>query len=363
MNTKLVYVLTSDPDKNYCEQALMSIYTARYHNPNATIILIVDDLTDKLFVGKRAEVFEYVSEKIVVPLPAGMSMMERSRQLKTSSRKLLEGNMLYIDSDTIVTGTLKEIDNCQYEIAAVLESHLPVKQFNQTLFDKVQQNALILGWDANEEDYYYSSGVIYAKDTLLTRDYFDKWNHFWQDGKKKGVSIDQPSFAKANIESDYIIGRLDDIWNCVMFTQPLFDKEAKIMHFCSFRNMSYAFGDTFLNKIQNEGIKQSEFVRYSILNPHITYLPFENRIYKYSFSDFLKLIDQLRKTSSLVYIHLNADFSDYISDRRFEKIAEKLFLRKMFLLGAIVLVIYKFYRVRINKNFKYVSNTCSADNF
>lgn len=53
MKTKLVYVLTCAPDKNYIEQAHMAIWSARYHNPDATIVLIVDDKTDALLTGKR----------------------------------------------------------------------------------------------------------------------------------------------------------------------------------------------------------------------------------------------------------------------------------------------------------------------
>ena len=67
MRTKLVYVLTCAPEKHYIEQALMSVFSARHWNPDAHIVLLVDDLTDKLLVGKRADVLDYISEKIVVP--------------------------------------------------------------------------------------------------------------------------------------------------------------------------------------------------------------------------------------------------------------------------------------------------------
>ena len=44
MNTKLVYVLTSASDKHYIEQALMAVYSARHWNPDAHIVLVVDDI-------------------------------------------------------------------------------------------------------------------------------------------------------------------------------------------------------------------------------------------------------------------------------------------------------------------------------
>ena len=86
MQTKLVYVLTCAPEATYIEQALISIWSARYHNPDAHIVLLVDDLTNQLLVGKRAEVLEYVTEKVVVELPAEMNVVNRSRWIKTSGQ-------------------------------------------------------------------------------------------------------------------------------------------------------------------------------------------------------------------------------------------------------------------------------------
>ena len=64
MKTKLVYVLTCAPEATYIEQALISIWSARYHNLDAHIVLLVDDKTNELLVGKRAEVLVYITEKV-----------------------------------------------------------------------------------------------------------------------------------------------------------------------------------------------------------------------------------------------------------------------------------------------------------
>ena len=98
MQTKLVYVLTCTPEATYIEQALISIWSARYHNPDAHIVLLLDDKTNELLVGKRAEVLEYVTEKVVVPFEdANATMMCRSRWIKTQVRQLVKGDFLFID--------------------------------------------------------------------------------------------------------------------------------------------------------------------------------------------------------------------------------------------------------------------------
>ena len=360
MNTKLVYVLTSEPEKNYIEQALMSVYTARFYNPDAYIVLIVDDLTDKLLVGKRAEVLEYISEKKVIKLADGMPMMERSRWIKTSVRNLVDGDLLFIDCDTLITCSLEDIDQFPFELGAVWESHLPIAQFNSVLYDKVKKNATVLNWDISKVDYYYSSGVILAKDTKQNRLFFKRWHNNWLKGCEKGVSIDQPSFAKADIETGHLIHRLDDRLNCVMYTHVLFVNEAKIMHFCSFRNMSYVFSDHFLDKVKKEGVKGNEFIRYSVLHPHHTYLPFDNSIFHFHLKDYLIMILTVRKVAKLVHRHLNGAYDDYITSG-IDSYLIKLFKRRRYFISAVLLTVYKFYRVKLNKKYKYVENTCSIN--
>ena len=325
MKTKLIYVLTSAPDNNYCEQALMSVFTARHHNPDAYILLIVDDLTDKLFVGVRTEILNYISEKLVIPLNSNMSLMERSRWLKTSVRNLVQGDLLFIDCDTLITRSLENIDNCTYELGAVLESHLPIKEFNKLLYEQLEKNSKLLDWDAKKENYYFSSGVIFAKDSEKNKLFFEKWNSYWFEGTKKGVKIDQPSFAKANIELNRPIQKLDDIWNCVMYTHPTFDRDAKILHFCSFRNMSYVFSDQFLNKVNQSGVNANDFVKYSILNPYASYIPFDNAIYRFKLHDYFLLFKNIHKTSKLLSRHLEASFDDFLYATGIEKYIKSLF--------------------------------------
>jgi len=361
MNTKLVYVLTCAPEKNYIEQALLSVFTTRHYNPSANIILIVDDQTNTLLIGKREEILNYTSEKIVVNLDPALSMMDKSRWLKTSVRNLVKGDFLFIDCDTLITQSLNEIDECEYPVAAVPESHLPIKKFNQHLYDKVDRLSSKLGWNIEEEQYYFSSGVIYVKDLPQNYELFDKWHTYWKEGCEKGVSIDQPSFAKANIQMNRPVKILDGIWNCVMYTHEAFAYSSKILHFCSFRNMSYVFEDRFLEKVKQEGIERNEFVKFSILNPYKTFIPFENVIYNYKMKDHFLLFKDIRGISKLVFENLGADFDDYIGKTRVESVAKSLLKNKYFRIGALLMTAYKFYRVKLNKNYKYVSNTC-ADN-
>lgn len=360
MKTKLVYILTCSPDDNFIEQALLSIYTARYYNATALIILIVDDLTNKLLVGRRAEILEYISEKLVVDLPDDMNMINRSRWLKTSFRKLISGDLLFIDCDTIITSSLNEIDNCSSEIAAVLDSHLPLNKYLVSIFDHVRKRAEIVGWDVTKEKYYFNSGVIYVKDTEGNSRFFEDWHSCWIKGIKSQIIADQPYFALANIKSGRPVQRLDDVWNCIMYTQPLFVDHAKIMHFSSFKNMSYLFGNSFLRKVRNDGVQNNDFIKYSILNPLLSFVPFDNLIYQFNVKGCWKFIHKITKTSKLISIHLNKNYEPYLNTSFAGNFSKILFSKNLFWIGSFMFTMYKLYSVKINRNYKFVANVCSV---
>lgn len=45
MKTKIIYVLVSNENDCYLEQALVSIYSLRLYNPDANLLLLVDEET------------------------------------------------------------------------------------------------------------------------------------------------------------------------------------------------------------------------------------------------------------------------------------------------------------------------------
>lgn len=63
MKTKIAYVLVSDESDTYLEQTIISLYSLRLYNPNVTVVLVVDDITDLTIKGKRCKILEYISEK------------------------------------------------------------------------------------------------------------------------------------------------------------------------------------------------------------------------------------------------------------------------------------------------------------
>lgn len=285
MRTKLVYVLTCAPEATYIEQALMAVWSARHWNPSAHIVLVTDDKTDALLTGKRREILKYISKKIVVPFEDdALTPMYRSRWIKTQVRQMIDGDFLFVDSDTICQRPLSDIDSFECEVGAVFESHLPVNEFCGSLHRKAKELNATIGVDIDTEQLYYSSGVLLVKATNKTHRLFELWHQYWKEGVMLGLKIDQPALAKANREMGYIIRQIPDTYNCILFTRPPFVREAHILHISAYQNPSFLFTDKVMNYVRENGI-ENPWIKKMILNPCATILPFDYSIKHMSFRE------------------------------------------------------------------------------
>ena len=320
MKTKLVYVLTCAENQTYIEQALMSVFSARHWNPDAYIVLLVDDQTDLLLVGKRSEILNYVSEKIVVPFEdPSLSPVYRSRWIKTSVRPLVQGDHMYIDCDTIIQKPLSEIDDFACKVGAVPDSHLPVKDYHPSMYDRAKKLTASLGVDLDAERLYYNGGIIYSKDTDASLQFYKYWHQYWLDSVALSIGIDQPALAKANREMGRIIEPIPDVFNCIVYTQNSFTRDARILHISAFRNPSYLFTDKVLAYVRANGLENNWLID-SILNPCATMLPFDNDLLHSTFKQRRLWIREIARFSKGYGRYIDDSFSDFIMSQRFRKL-------------------------------------------
>jgi lipopolysaccharide biosynthesis glycosyltransferase len=326
MKTKLVYVLTCSEDEYYIEQALMSVFSARHWNPDAHIVLLVDDQTNCLLVGKRAEILNYVSEKIVVPFEdATLSPVYRSRWIKTSVRQLVQGDFLYIDCDTIVQKSMSELDEFTCEIGAVLDSHLLIKEYIPSIYNKIKRQTSLLEIELENEIVYFSSGVLYVKDTYLTNRIYRLWNQIWEEFLVDNSFIaDQPSLAKANILVGRAIQCIPDVYNCIVYTQNGFTRNAKILHISSYKNPSYLFTSKVLQYVRKFGL-DNDWIISSILNPCATFLPFNYDLLHSSFRQRRQWIKEISVFSRGYGKYIDSTFADFPMLSRFRRLVVWLF--------------------------------------
>lgn len=231
MKTKIVYCIVSNEEDIYLEQAWVSIYTLRKYNPDADVILLVDKGTEATLTGKRAGIRELVTEVVAVDAPDGYNAMQRSRYLKTNFRQFITGDLLFIDADTVIGGTLAGIDNIDAEIACVPDGH---RSFRELLeYDIIRQRIYsVFDIMTSDVEFYFNSGVIYVKDTPRMHAFFADWYELWKySAFERKLATDQPALFMANRKNDYLINQLPGEYNCQIAYSLKYFYGGLILHF------------------------------------------------------------------------------------------------------------------------------------
>ncbi len=358
MKTKLVYVLTCAPEATYIEQALMAVWSARYHNPDAYIALLTDDLTNELLIGTRGELLKYISEKIVVPFDADKNMHYRSRWLKTSVRQLVKGDYLFIDCDTITMCDLSHIEQIDAEIAMCRDENTNIADEDYAAAKPMIENCKKIGFDVTKEKYYFNSGVMYVKDTETTHKLYECWHELWQDGVSKGINLDQPTFAKANFDMGHPVVLLEDRWNTIVQSQIAEVYGAYILHF--WHSVSFLFTKHGMEYLRENGM--TEFAQYYTLHPTETFLPPDNRVRGYTWGDYKRLYEVLHKTLSLYAKNIDPKFEDFTISMHGWDIIKRTAQWRMYRYASIMIVLSKWYRVRVSKKYKHYDNFYARHN-
>jgi len=324
MKTKLVYVLTCSPEATYIEQALMAVWSARYWNPDARIVLLTDDKTSEILHsgGLRSELLRYISEEIVISFEENKAMHYRSRWLKTMVRELVDGDVLFVDCDTICQKPLNDIDNCSAEIAMVPDEHMRVSDYPLDLKNTLSQNASILGYEVLQEEWYFNSGVIFAKDIEIVHRFWKQWHACWEEGERAGVGIDQVSLGKANLLCGHIIKHLDNVWNTLIYMSPIFAMNGKILHFWSFRNKSFMFCKPYLHYIRTHGL--TDYAKDCILHPMRSVLPFDNELAVCKICDYFRESRRIKREIKKYKENVDSTLKDFPWNLRYSLVKKYL---------------------------------------
>lgn len=227
---KFVYVLTSTEKDLYLEEAFVSMYSLKQQMPDAHIVLLTDDRTHATFVGLRKKEVQYADEIICSRFDEKYNAMQRSRLLKTSVRNLIDGDLLFIDTDTIIVKPLYDICKVESDLAFCYNRHITFMK-DHYLYDWVSHDMAQIGWNLENVKHYYNSGVFFARDTSEIRSFFGRWKENWLYSFSKGINTDQHSLTQTIKEVGDIIQPLSGVWNTQTIDGLQFFSEAKIIHY------------------------------------------------------------------------------------------------------------------------------------
>ena len=309
-----LYVLTSNINDFYYEQFLLSITSLRLKMPDAKITLLCDSKTAETLTGKRSEYERLISNVITAAPPASMSQVEVSRWLKTSMRRLVQGDFLFIDCDTIVTDNLSSIKELGIKLGACLDRHSLISSHDKK--DFIIKNDNRLGFSSYLLNKHYNSGVIFCADIAETHNFFERWHEFWLASKKNNILRDQPAFNMAISETPSLVAELDGTWNCQLAFNGLpFLEKSKIIHcFISdtfLASSPFIFSsENLLKKVKDAGTITDEALEL-LKNPRAAFFP-KSRVLSGSEmlyvinSDLFQFIVFLRRKFPLLFRFFNS---------------------------------------------------------
>ena len=255
MKTKIVYTLVSSPSDFYLEQALLSVYSLRLHNPRAIVELAVDQFTAMTLVDKREEIKRYITNLIEIVVPEELNKVQRSRYLKTNLRKFIKGDYLFIDCDTVICGKLDDIDAFKGEIGMVADLNGNLLLEDADTLQKYKD----AGFGDATGLPYFNSGVIFARDTEIVHQFYADWYDNWCKSVSNGVKYDQPALCVTNANHGLVIKELSGTWNCQFKMKGYsYLKNAKIMHYYSNNGENDSFFtlpmDMLYQQVMDDGI-------------------------------------------------------------------------------------------------------------
>jgi hypothetical protein len=172
---QIVYVLAAEGRSKHVSACKVSAALARAAEPDADIILLCDRRSRDALHTQGADVEAHFA-RIVSPEIDEANPVVRSRWLKTGMRDFVDGDFVYLDTDALPLGPIRQIASSGRQIKAVVD-----KFFERRVEGPVGKDRELfceLGWPI-PDGYYCNSGVLYMPDNDELRALAGDWRRRW----------------------------------------------------------------------------------------------------------------------------------------------------------------------------------------
>lgn len=228
MKTKIAYAVTSSSDDVFWEQFWVSAWSLKHYNPTAFVVVATDKETyEAVCLSYRKESLSLIDRVIPIEFEKNYTKMQRSRWLKIKLHELVHDDLLYVDSDTVITADISEIDLFNFDIGFVYDMHsnpraIPVSSSKyKYAFD----------CDLEENVPFYNGGLFYAKNSKQSDVFFSKWFDNWVMADNKLGYKDQLPLVKTVADLNNPVTPISGIFNCQPLSGIKYLYSAKIVHF------------------------------------------------------------------------------------------------------------------------------------
>lgn len=316
MKTKIVYVLVSSVLDIYLEQAWVSIFSLRHFNKDTFVSIVCDNRTaDRIEASAPHDFKDLVSEVVKIPFDEAVPNKERSRWLKTNLRNLVSGDFLFLDTDTIITDSLAEIDSFDYDLGMVYAWHCKmIDRPNRTAV--LKRVKTLFNVVPKAETDYFNSGVIFCRDTEKNRHFFSKWHEYWLSAKDKPNGILDQQSLMVTVDEFGGVHELPGEYNCQPVYSMKYIATAKVVHFFNLKWANHDWSpfcsDLFYLRIKDMGYidlnteKQILNCRSTFLTPTMCITGDDINIWRSSVFDILRSLYKFKKKLSICFVKSNS---------------------------------------------------------
>lgn len=236
----VVYVVVDDGSLTYYNEMMKSLMSLRMHMPEQKVAVLTDSDTYTRIQQQKSELLD-TAKVVPVEICDDYSTVEKSRLLKVTARERFKGDLLFIDTDTVICDTFPDVIS-DAPIGMVLELH------NLRSIAKCKgtdRYDTACGIDLLGYDYYFNSGVIWSKDVEASHAFYREWHELWEKTRKNGSFRDQPSLNTIVRKKRDVVDILDGKWNVQIATKtysPInYLPDALIIHYMNDSWSPYKF--------------------------------------------------------------------------------------------------------------------------
>lgn len=225
---QVCYALATDGERRYVDLATLSALAVRRIHPQAKISVLTDDQSLPI-ISSALEPYGLAETVRSVGAYSG-EVGPRSRFVKTQVRQFVDGDFVYLDADAIPVASFENLFQETGLICAAIDrspkapngSGFPT--FASPAFDR-------LGW-SHPTRFYVNCGVIFWRDTPITRSLGMLWHKNWQIFFRESNDFaDQPAFNHCLDAMEIAPFIMHDRYNARVGLSREFARGASIYHF------------------------------------------------------------------------------------------------------------------------------------
>lgn len=224
---QVCYVVISTGWDRHSQMAWVSAHSVRRQEPNARIVIVVEGTTPGANEEMTAR-FASIADSIIAKRASVSAPVAKSRFHKIALRDYVDGDFIYLDSDTLAVAPFADVLESAGEVGAVADFNFDI---SHGWFPAVaEQPFRQLGWQY-PLPYQLNAGVIFLRDTPAVHAFSKEWLARFQASTALPHVWDQVTFNSALFATNVPHEVLPHGYNAMVVKRNYRFKSARILHF------------------------------------------------------------------------------------------------------------------------------------